>query len=99
MQPTKQYIPVFNDDPNVTKFPNKLKINPAMREKYRLARSILSDLVQEANHEIFMAMSWEKEDIREKQRMARLDLQRYHEALETIGRMNCKKNPDWDEVV
>lgn len=98
MKPTTQYIPLFSDDPNITQYPEALKINPKLREKYRLARSILTDLVQDTSQDIFLAMPWDKEDLREKQRMARLDLQRYHTALETIGRFNSK-GVAWDELV
>jgi len=95
---TAQYIPLFSDDPNITAYPCALKVHPKLRDKYRLARSILTDIVQEANHEIFMAMPWDKDAFREKQRMARLDLQRYHEALEAIGKMNTQ-DAKWDELV
>lgn len=98
MNPVNTYIPLFADDPNVTPYPQALKVNPKLREKYRLARSILTDLIQDTNHEIFMAMPWDKEEFREKQRMARLDLQRYNNALESIGRMSNKDN-NWDELV
>lgn len=98
MKSIPEYMPLFHDDPNITQYPDKLKINPKLREQYRLARSILTDLIQDINHDIFVAMPWDKEKYREKQRAARADLHRYHEALEEIGKSN-KKNTKWDELV
>lgn len=92
MNPVNTYIPLFEDDPDITQYPEQLKVDPKLRDKYRLARSILTDLVQDVAHDIFMAMPWEKNEFREKQRMARLDLERYNNALQAIGRMNTKKS-------
>jgi len=97
MKSTVKYVPLFTDDPNITQYPDKLKINPKLREKYRLARSILTDLIQDINHDIFVAMPWDKEMYREKQKAARRDLNRYHEALEQIGKSNSK-NTSWDTL-
>lgn len=79
------YRPLWSSDSNIVQYPGKLKLDSRLREKYRLARSIITDMISTIDQELYMAMSWDKEDIREKQRHARADLRRYHDALSALG--------------
>lgn len=79
------YKPLWSSDPAIVQYPGKLKLDSSLRERYRVARSILTDRINSIDAELYMAMAWDKGHIREKQRHCRADLRRYHDALSAIG--------------
>jgi hypothetical protein len=88
---TLKYIPIWSDDPDIVPYPGKLKNDYTLGAKYRIARSILTDMLGDIDLELFRSMSWDKPLIREKQRHARADLKRYHDALSEIGGSEASK--------
>lgn len=88
----------WEENPNVTRFPAKLKLHPTLRETYKVARTVLTAQLLDTDRELFLARSWEKESVNDKIHLLRSDLERYQTAIEEMGRRN-DPNQKWDRLV